>query len=178
MASSYKRTTTMPPLSKEEQQPGEPMMIGQHVAELMQSLVPVKRMKQHACSFALYSHDTRCQIPPKSSNPTRRPRNPTAPTAPAPIRNREDHNRRPSRASSLPLPLRALCWRRPGWSRESFEDSLELMMAMMYKAVASLCRIGDQMREQDVVDYFIPMRKCPGGVENRTGRNIQSAMSR
>lgn len=27
------------------------------------------------------------------------------------------------------------------------------------KAVASLCRIGDQMREQDVVDYFIPMMK-------------------
>ncbi|KAI6699356.1 hypothetical protein NL676_013680 [Syzygium grande] len=44
----------------------------------------------------------------------------------------------------------------------------------MYKAVASLCRIGDQMREQDVVDYFIPMRKCPGGVENRTARNTQS----
>lgn len=30
------------------------------------------------------------------------------------------------------------------------------------KAVESLCRIGSQMKEQDVVDYFIPMVKVRG----------------
>ncbi|KAM7505870.1 hypothetical protein LguiB_004774 [Lonicera macranthoides] len=41
--------------------PGKTMSMEQHLvdkgAQMMQSLAPVKQMKQHVCTFALYSHD-------------------------------------------------------------------------------------------------------------------------
>ncbi|XP_072950460.1 oil body-associated protein 2B-like [Typha angustifolia] len=46
--------------------PGKPTSMGSHVldkgAAMMQSLKPVKQMKQHACTFALYGHDLTRQI--------------------------------------------------------------------------------------------------------------------
>ncbi|KAL3820214.1 hypothetical protein ACJIZ3_006119 [Penstemon smallii] len=41
--------------------PGKPMTMGQHIidkgAQLIQSLKPIKKMSQHVCTFAIYSHD-------------------------------------------------------------------------------------------------------------------------
>ncbi|EPS60407.1 hypothetical protein M569_14396, partial [Genlisea aurea] len=46
--------------------PGKAMGVGQHVldkgAQMLQSLKPIKRMDQHVCTFALYSHDMSRQI--------------------------------------------------------------------------------------------------------------------
>ncbi|XP_061342765.1 oil body-associated protein 2A-like [Gastrolobium bilobum] len=46
--------------------PGKPMSTGQHVIDksvmMMQSLKPIKQMKQHVCTFAMYSHDMSRQI--------------------------------------------------------------------------------------------------------------------
>lgn len=51
---------------KEVETPGKAMTVEQQVldkgAQMMQSLKPVKQMKQHACTFALYSHDLARQI--------------------------------------------------------------------------------------------------------------------
>ncbi|KAL3820283.1 hypothetical protein ACJIZ3_006188 [Penstemon smallii] len=46
--------------------PGKPTTMGQHIidkgAQLIQSLKPIKKMSQHACTFAIYSHDMNRQI--------------------------------------------------------------------------------------------------------------------
>ncbi|KAA8515032.1 hypothetical protein F0562_018181 [Nyssa sinensis] len=46
--------------------PGKQMTMGQHVldkgAQMMQSLKPIQKMKQHVCTFALYSHDMTRQV--------------------------------------------------------------------------------------------------------------------
>ncbi|KAL2457594.1 Protein of unknown function (DUF1264) [Abeliophyllum distichum] len=46
--------------------PGKRMNMEQHMldkgAQMLQSLKPIKQMSQHACTFALYSHDTTRQI--------------------------------------------------------------------------------------------------------------------
>jgi Protein of unknown function (DUF1264) len=46
--------------------PGEPTTLGSKVldkgASMLQSLKPVKEMKQHICTFALYGHDLSRQI--------------------------------------------------------------------------------------------------------------------
>ncbi|EXB36785.1 hypothetical protein L484_005082 [Morus notabilis] len=46
--------------------PGRPMSTEQHLldkgAQMMQSLKPAKEMKQHVCTFAIYSHDMTRQI--------------------------------------------------------------------------------------------------------------------
>ncbi|KAJ9690809.1 hypothetical protein PVL29_013123 [Vitis rotundifolia] len=64
MASSDKTPQGMP--TSESHTPGTPMKAGQHVldkgAQMLQSLKPVKQMKQHVCTFALYSHDMTRQI--------------------------------------------------------------------------------------------------------------------
>lgn len=65
MASSDKSPGPMPPGDGSVPQ-GKPMTIGQAVvdkgAQIMQSLKPVKQVRQHVCSFALYSHDMTRQI--------------------------------------------------------------------------------------------------------------------
>lgn len=49
-----------------EQTPGKPMTIGQHMldkgAAMMQSLIPIKQMNQHVCTFAIYAQDMNRQI--------------------------------------------------------------------------------------------------------------------
>ncbi|KAI4298183.1 hypothetical protein L6164_031773 [Bauhinia variegata] len=54
------------PAKGSEQTPGEAMTAGQHVidksAQMVQSLKPIKQMSQHACSFAIFSHDMSRQI--------------------------------------------------------------------------------------------------------------------
>ncbi|RVW79041.1 Oil body-associated protein 2B [Vitis vinifera] len=59
MASSDKTPQGVP--TSESHTPGTPMKAGQYVldkgAQMLQSLKPVKQMKQHVCTFALYSHD-------------------------------------------------------------------------------------------------------------------------
>ena len=46
--------------------PGEPISLKEKVvekgAEMMQSLKPVKQFNQHACTFAIYSHDMHRQM--------------------------------------------------------------------------------------------------------------------
>ncbi|KAI3740262.1 hypothetical protein L2E82_30688 [Cichorium intybus] len=46
--------------------PGKPMSLGQQIldkgSQMLQSLKPIKQMSQHACTFALYSHDMSRQI--------------------------------------------------------------------------------------------------------------------
>ncbi|KAA8519595.1 hypothetical protein F0562_013960 [Nyssa sinensis] len=46
--------------------PGKPMTMGQQVldkgAQMKRSLMPMKHIKQHVCTFALYSHDMTRQI--------------------------------------------------------------------------------------------------------------------
>ncbi|CAI9783783.1 unnamed protein product [Fraxinus pennsylvanica] len=46
--------------------PGKPMSMEQHMldkgAQMLQSLMPIKHMNQHVCTFALYSHDMTRQI--------------------------------------------------------------------------------------------------------------------
>nr|GMD04429.1 oil body-associated protein 2C-like [Ipomoea batatas] len=46
--------------------PGKAMTMGQHMvdkgAQMLQSLTPIKEMSQHACTFAIYSHDMSRQI--------------------------------------------------------------------------------------------------------------------
>ncbi|PIN06697.1 hypothetical protein CDL12_20760 [Handroanthus impetiginosus] len=46
--------------------PGKPMSIEQQMldkgAQMLQSLKPIKQMKQHVCTFAMYSHDMSRQI--------------------------------------------------------------------------------------------------------------------
>lgn len=64
MASSDKTPQGVP--TSESHTPGTPMKAGQYVldkgAQMLQSLKPVKQMKQHVCTFALYSHDMTRQI--------------------------------------------------------------------------------------------------------------------
>ncbi|KAF4360693.1 hypothetical protein G4B88_010688 [Cannabis sativa] len=66
MASSDKSPSPMPVPEKKKIPPGKAMTMEQHVldagAEMMQSLKPVKKMNQHVCSFALYSHDMTRQL--------------------------------------------------------------------------------------------------------------------
>ncbi|GAB2211325.1 hypothetical protein Droror1_Dr00016620 [Drosera rotundifolia] len=51
---------------KEQKTPGRPMLMGQTILEkgaaMMQSLKPIKHVSQHACTFAIYSHDMSRQI--------------------------------------------------------------------------------------------------------------------
>lgn len=51
---------------EEQVPPGQAMSMGQHMldkgAQMLQSLTPIKQMIQHACTFALYSHDMSRQI--------------------------------------------------------------------------------------------------------------------
>ncbi|KAM3700650.1 hypothetical protein ACB098_05G112600 [Castanea mollissima] len=65
MASSDKSPNPMPSFG-DHRPPGEPMTMGQHMidkgAQILQSLKPVKQMSQHACTFALYSHDMTHQM--------------------------------------------------------------------------------------------------------------------
>ncbi|KAK3023496.1 hypothetical protein RJ639_045083 [Escallonia herrerae] len=65
MASSDSMRGPLPP-GDGSVPPGKPMTVGQQVldkgAQLMQSLKPVKQMKQHVCTFASYSHDMTRQI--------------------------------------------------------------------------------------------------------------------
>ncbi|EPS63222.1 hypothetical protein M569_11566, partial [Genlisea aurea] len=46
--------------------PGKEITVGQRIldgaAQIAQSMSPIKRMSQHACTFAIYSHDTGRQI--------------------------------------------------------------------------------------------------------------------
>ncbi|XP_031132123.1 oil body-associated protein 2C-like [Ipomoea triloba] len=50
----------------EKMPPGKAMTMGQHMvdkgAQMLQSLSPIKEMSQHACTFAIYSHDMSRQI--------------------------------------------------------------------------------------------------------------------
>ncbi|KAL9662213.1 hypothetical protein QQ045_027045 [Rhodiola kirilowii] len=59
MSSSEEHPGVMP--ASEGLTPGKPMSVGELMldkgAQIMQSLNPIKQMKQHACTFALYSHD-------------------------------------------------------------------------------------------------------------------------
>ncbi|GAV80561.1 DUF1264 domain-containing protein, partial [Cephalotus follicularis] len=65
MASSD-RSPAPNPCSGGDQTPGKPMSMEQYMidkgAQMLQSLKPVKQMSQHACTFALYSHDMTRQI--------------------------------------------------------------------------------------------------------------------
>ncbi|KAL5841338.1 hypothetical protein ACOSQ3_011941 [Xanthoceras sorbifolium] len=65
MASSDKSPGPTPDYDGQKP-PGEPMTMHQHIldkgAAPMQSLKPIKQMKQHVCTFALYSHDMSRQI--------------------------------------------------------------------------------------------------------------------
>ncbi|XP_019166769.1 PREDICTED: oil body-associated protein 2C-like [Ipomoea nil] len=49
-----------------EMPPGKAMTMGQHAvdkgAQMLQSFSPIKEMSQHACTFAIYSHDMSRQI--------------------------------------------------------------------------------------------------------------------
>ncbi|GAB4831495.1 Oil body-associated protein 2A [Ancistrocladus abbreviatus] len=51
---------------EETKTPGKPMSMGQQMldkgAAMLQSLKPVKQLKQHVCTFALYSHDMSREI--------------------------------------------------------------------------------------------------------------------
>ncbi|KAF5475273.1 hypothetical protein F2P56_007096 [Juglans regia] len=66
MASSDKTPTSALPMGGDPRPPGQPMTVEQHMidkgAQILQSLKPVKQMSQHACTFALYSHDMTRQI--------------------------------------------------------------------------------------------------------------------
>lgn len=46
--------------------PGHPMTMEQHMidkgAAMIQSMKPIKKINQHVCTFAIYSHDTSRQI--------------------------------------------------------------------------------------------------------------------
>ncbi|KAM4101043.1 hypothetical protein ACB094_05G113000 [Castanea mollissima] len=65
MASSDKSPNPMPSFG-DHRPSGEPMTMGQQMidkgAQILQSLKPVKQISQHACTFALYSHDMTRQI--------------------------------------------------------------------------------------------------------------------
>ncbi|KAK3206701.1 hypothetical protein Dsin_020747 [Dipteronia sinensis] len=65
MASSDKSPEPTVPYNG-RQPPGDPMTMQQHIldkgASMMQSLKPIKKMNQHVCTFALYSHDMSRQI--------------------------------------------------------------------------------------------------------------------
>ncbi|XP_011069513.1 oil body-associated protein 2A-like [Sesamum indicum] len=65
MASSDENPGAMPP-GDGSVPPGKPMTVGQHIidkgAQMMQSLKPIKKMSQHVCTFAIYSHDMTRQI--------------------------------------------------------------------------------------------------------------------
>lgn len=65
MASSDMLASPLPARG-EHVPPGKPMTMGQHVldkgAAMVQSLKPIKQIKQHACTFALYAHDLNRQI--------------------------------------------------------------------------------------------------------------------
>jgi len=65
MASSDKSPSPMPS-GADPRPPREPMTVEQQMidkgAQLLQSLKPVKQMKQHVCTFALYGHDMTRQI--------------------------------------------------------------------------------------------------------------------
>ncbi|KAF5472354.1 hypothetical protein F2P56_009077 [Juglans regia] len=60
MASSDKSPSALA-TDGEPRPPGQPMTVEQHVidkgSQILQSLKPVKKMSQHACTFASYSHD-------------------------------------------------------------------------------------------------------------------------
>lgn len=65
MASTDETPGAMPP-GDGSAPPGKAMTVGQQMvdkgAEMMQSFKPIKKMSQHACSFAIYSHDLSRQI--------------------------------------------------------------------------------------------------------------------
>ncbi|XP_057785039.1 oil body-associated protein 2A-like [Salvia miltiorrhiza] len=65
MASTDQTPGAMPP-GDGAVPPGKAMTVGQQMldkgAEMMQSFQPIKKMSQHACSFAIYSHDLTRQI--------------------------------------------------------------------------------------------------------------------
>ncbi|KAL5732286.1 Oil body-associated protein 2B [Ranunculus cassubicifolius] len=65
MASSDQNPTPYPSHNG-AQPPGQPMTIQQQMldkgAAMMQTLKPIKKMEQHVCTFALYSHDMTRQI--------------------------------------------------------------------------------------------------------------------
>ncbi|PIN21902.1 hypothetical protein CDL12_05389 [Handroanthus impetiginosus] len=65
MASSDKTPGPMP-LGDGSVPPGKAMTVTQHIvdkgAQMMQSLKPIKKMSQHVCTFAIYSHDLTRQI--------------------------------------------------------------------------------------------------------------------
>lgn len=65
MASTDQTPGAMPP-GDGAVPPGKAMTVGQQMldkgAEMMQSFKPVKKMSQHVCSFAIYSHDLTRQI--------------------------------------------------------------------------------------------------------------------
>ncbi|KAI3456098.1 hypothetical protein Pfo_012761 [Paulownia fortunei] len=65
MASSDETPGPMPP-GDGSVPPGKAMTVGQHIldkgAQMMQSLKPIKKMSQHVCTFAIYSHDMTRQI--------------------------------------------------------------------------------------------------------------------
>ncbi|KAG8365579.1 hypothetical protein BUALT_Bualt18G0120100 [Buddleja alternifolia] len=65
MASSDEIPGLMPP-GDGSVPPGKPMTVAQHIidkgAQMMQSLKPIKKMSQHVCTFAAYSHDMARQI--------------------------------------------------------------------------------------------------------------------
>ncbi|KAL6546460.1 Oil body-associated protein 2A [Orobanche minor] len=65
MASSD-RTPGLMPAGDGSIPPGKPMTVGQQIldkgAQMLQSLKPIKKMTQHVCTFAVYSHDMTRQI--------------------------------------------------------------------------------------------------------------------
>ncbi|KAK6124163.1 hypothetical protein DH2020_042072 [Rehmannia glutinosa] len=65
MASSDKTPGAMPP-GDGSVPPGKAMTVGQHIldkgAQMLQTLKPIKKMSQHVCTFAVYSHDMSRQI--------------------------------------------------------------------------------------------------------------------
>ncbi|KAL6567338.1 Oil body-associated protein 2A [Orobanche gracilis] len=65
MASSDRTPGLMPP-GDGSIPPGKPMTMGRQIldkgAQMLQSLKPIKKMTQHVCTFAVYSHDMTRQI--------------------------------------------------------------------------------------------------------------------
>ncbi|XP_058095456.1 oil body-associated protein 2B-like [Magnolia sinica] len=64
MASSDESAGVMP--GGDAPLPGKPMTMGSQLvdkgAQMLQSMKPIKRMQQHVCTFAIYSHDMNRQI--------------------------------------------------------------------------------------------------------------------
>ncbi|KAJ3671010.1 hypothetical protein LUZ60_008436 [Juncus effusus] len=66
MASSDERSGPTPMAGSDPKLPGQPTTVASKMldkgAAMLQSLKPVKQMKQHVCTFALYGHDLTRQI--------------------------------------------------------------------------------------------------------------------